>query len=114
MSVFDDDEISNLSLSLTDNDSSSSAPILPRLALLDGTFFKYLPNESTAQKIIAQCTKCPSTNPTKVKGYDNCTSNFLSHLKRKHGNDCVGEYKAYIKKKKEDKKDDQTSGTKKK
>lgn len=43
--------------------------------------------------------KC-SPQKIEVKRYHNCSSNFLSHLKRKHGEDCVEEYKNYIKKKK--------------
>lgn len=43
--------------------------------------------------------KC-SPQKIEVKGYHNCSSNFLSHLKRKHGEYCVEEYKNYIKKKK--------------
>ncbi|XP_011875029.1 PREDICTED: uncharacterized protein LOC105565991 [Vollenhovia emeryi] len=44
-----------------------------------------------------------------VKGYHNCSSNFLSHLKRKHGEDCIEEYKNYVKKKKTEKRNNETS-----
>ncbi|XP_054711079.1 uncharacterized protein LOC129220674 [Uloborus diversus] len=77
-------------------ESSSSSP--ERLLLLDGTFFKFLPEESTGNKIAALCMKCPRDVLTKVKGYHNCTSNFLGHLKRKHGQECIEEYKTYSKK----------------
>ena len=68
------------------------------MTLLDGTFFQLVPNKSTSRNIIATCIKCLPNN-VEVKGYRNCTSNFVTHLKRKHGNDVVEEYKAYTKKK---------------
>lgn len=99
INISDTDNNDSLNQELQSQGSSTSTISLPRLGLLDGTFFKYIPEESTAHKITALCTKClPST--TKVRGFDNCTSNFLSHLKRKHGQDCVNEYKAYLKRKK--------------
>ena len=72
----------------------------PRLHLLDGTFYKYLPGESNAITAVALCMKCPVNQQTKVKGFYHSTSNFLSHLKRKHGEDCVEDYKKYMKLKK--------------
>lgn len=78
----------------------SSSSLQSRLILLDGTFFKHLPEESIGNKVTALCMRCPKDHETKVKGYNNCTSNFLSHLKRKHGKDCIDDYQKYIKKKK--------------
>ncbi|KAL1516212.1 hypothetical protein ABEB36_000131 [Hypothenemus hampei] len=49
--------------------------------------------------MVALCLKC-SPKQNIVKGYNNCTSNFVGHLKRKHGEECLNEYKAYIKSKK--------------
>ncbi|CAH0731067.1 unnamed protein product, partial [Brenthis ino] len=110
------DEDSNISVTLSVSDINDSletvSPVSPtdtaesssssqaRLLLLDGTFFKYLPEKCTGNKITALCMKCPRDVLTKVKGFHNCTSNFLSHLKRKHGQDCIEEYKTYVKKKK--------------
>lgn len=78
---------------------TSTSTTGPRLSSLDGKFFKYLPESSTSNNIVALCMKC-SPQKIEVKGYHNCSSNFLSHLKRKHGEDCVEEYKNYIKKRK--------------
>lgn len=75
---------------------SSSSP--DRLLIVDGTYFQLLPEESTGNKIVALCMKCPRDLLIKVKGYRNCTSNFLGHLKRKHGQECIEEYKTYLKK----------------
>ncbi|UYV64896.1 K02A2.6-like, partial [Cordylochernes scorpioides] len=88
--------------------SSSQA----RLYLLDGTYFKSLLEEFTGNKITALCMKCPRDVLTKIKGYHNCTSNFLSYLKRKHGQECIEEYKRYVKKKKSEVKTEKSNENK--
>lgn len=110
----EDSNISMMSVSVsTNNETQDPLSPLPststaddaaaaessRLLLLDGTYFKHLPEESSGNKITALCMKCPEDMMTKVKGYTNCASNFLSHLKRKHGQQCIEEYKTYVKKK---------------
>lgn len=47
--------------------AESSSPSQARLLLLDGTFFKYLPEECTGNKTTALCMKCPRNVLTKVK-----------------------------------------------
>ncbi|CAH2093103.1 unnamed protein product [Euphydryas editha] len=93
------------STSTTDDAGADESSRQLRLLLLDGTYFKHLPGESSGNKITALCMKCPGDMMTKVKGYTNCTSNFLSHLKRKHGQQCIEEYKTYVKKKRINEKD---------
>lgn len=93
------------STSTADYASADESSRQLRLLLLDGTYFKYLSGESSGNKITALCMKCPEDMMTKVKGYTNCTSNFLSHLKRKHGQQCIEEYKTYVKKKRINEKD---------
>lgn len=66
--------------------------------LFDGVFFEKLSMKSTATTTVAVCKKCSSS--VEIKGYKHCTSNFLNHLKRKHGNDCVEEYKLCCKQRK--------------
>lgn len=44
--------------SLDASPGTSSSYGEPRLKILDGTFFKYLPEESTSQNIVALCMKC--------------------------------------------------------
>jgi hypothetical protein len=86
--IIPEDEASESSFTDAPGPSNSSS-----LALLDGTYFKQLPEESTGNLITAVCIKC--TN--KVRGYHNCTSNFLTHLKRMHGEKSVEEYNKYKK-----------------
>lgn len=66
------------------------------LTLLDGTFFKYESSSSNGKSIIMTCVKC-EPKVVKIKGCGNSSSNFLSHLKRKHGNEAVAEYHEYAK-----------------
>lgn len=94
--------ITEISESLLPTPHTSTSTTGPRLSLFDGKFFKYLPESSTSNNIVALCMKC-SPQKKEVKGYHNCSSNFISHLKRKHGEDCVEEYKNYVKKKKNEK-----------
>lgn len=103
----DNSNMSQTSIILSDDQASSvpstsmsSSSFSPRLTLLDGTFFKYLPDKSTSSKMVGLCLKC-SPKESIVKGYNNCTSNFVGHLKRKHGEECLNEYKAYLKSKKQ-------------
>lgn len=70
-----------------------------KMALLDGTFFQQIPNKSVGKRIVAVCIKC-SPNYVEIKGAINCTSNFITHLKNKHGNEMLEEYRMYKKNKK--------------
>ncbi|XP_061704514.1 uncharacterized protein LOC133534820 [Cydia pomonella] len=69
--------------------SSSESEIL-----FDGTFFSKITSKTTNSSTVAACVKCLPLN-VEVKGYKKCSSNFIKHLKRKHGPDCVEEYKSY-------------------
>jgi hypothetical protein len=57
-----------------------------------GTFFKFLNDKSCSQqnKTVVQCVKC-DPKVVELKGYGNSTSNFVTHLKRRHGPDAVEE-----------------------
>ncbi|UYV78631.1 hypothetical protein LAZ67_16002219 [Cordylochernes scorpioides] len=111
VSINEMDEDSNIPVTFSVSDINesleTSSPVPPtdtaecsssqaRLYLLDGTYFKSLLEESTGNKITALCMKCPRDVLTKIKGYHNCTSNFLSHLKQKHWQECIEEYKRYV------------------
>lgn len=61
--------------------------------ILDGCFFEKIENKSSGNKIVAKCTKCNS----EVKASNNCISNLVTHLKRKHGTTYLEEYCAYLK-----------------
>lgn len=66
--------------------------------ILDGKFFELLPDTSGTDKIVAICKKC-LPNKVQIKGSRSCTSNFKTHLKRKHGQETIQEYQEYIKSK---------------
>lgn len=67
--------------------------------IIDNEFFHYLPEKSFANTIVALCVKC-QPQVVEIKGYKSTTSNFISHLKRRHGEETVKEYKEYISSKK--------------
>jgi len=72
-------------------DSEATASL--SLAILDGLFFEVFSQDG--EQIVATCQKCLPQN-IKIKGTRNSTSNFLSHLKRKHGASAVEEYKEHL------------------
>ncbi|XP_017465562.1 PREDICTED: uncharacterized protein LOC108358634 [Rhagoletis zephyria] len=65
------------------------------LTLLDGKFFKFV-SSSNGKSILMACVKC-EPDVVNIKGSPNSSSNFLSHLKRKHGQEAVEEYHDYAK-----------------
>ena len=94
---------SNMDLAEAESSTSGPSSSLPsRLQLLDGSFFKYLPEESTATTVVGICIKCRPVI-VKVKGYGTSTSNFISHLKRKHGHHTVDDFKLHLKRKRNEK-----------
>lgn len=82
---------SNETLSVTVESELSTSP------LFDGTFYRIVPEKCSNKKIVALCMKCPTQQQIEIKGYDKTTSNFVGHLKRKHGSSVVEEYKKYMK-----------------
>lgn len=81
--------------------TSSSLTTLPTPTpprSIHGTFFKFLNDKSCSQqnKTVVKCVKC-EPKIVELKGYGNSTSNFVTHLKRRHGPDAVEEYKNYLK-----------------
>lgn len=69
---------------------------LTTLTILDGTFFKII--ETNGNFVTATCTKC-FPNEVYIKGSLTSSSNFKSHLKRKHDNAVLEEYEQYCKNK---------------
>jgi hypothetical protein len=61
--------------------------------VLDGNFFKLISSDS--KNVIASWIKCQSKN-VNIKGSTFSSSNFKSHLKRKHDNSILDEYEKYI------------------
>ncbi|CAH1394987.1 unnamed protein product [Nezara viridula] len=55
-------------------------------------FFIPVPQKCSPTKIVALCVKCLPT-AVEIKGYGKSSSNFLSHLKRKHGETALEEYR---------------------
>ncbi|KAL4141886.1 hypothetical protein QTP88_004440 [Uroleucon formosanum] len=70
----------------------------PPLRSIDGNFFKILNEKSclSENKIVVQCVKC-EPKIVKLKCYGNSSSNFVTHLKRRHGSDAIEEHKTYLK-----------------
>lgn len=85
----------------SDNDESldTSTNSLSCLTILDGKFFtvKEYPSEPS-NVVTAQCQIClPKIE--EIKGSATSSSNYLSHLKRKHGESLIKEYETYKKSK---------------
>ena len=71
-------------ISLPGTSTSSTSISLSNSAILDGTFFCVLPEKSSAMSVVAVCNKC-RPKYVEVKVLLHSTSNFRSHLKRRHG-----------------------------
>lgn len=87
------------STSVPQNNKNASSPDSPPplRRSIDGIFFKFLPEKSCASesKTVVQCVKC-EPKIVELKGYGNSSSNFVTHLKRRHGNDAAEEYKNHL------------------
>ncbi|CAH2091347.1 unnamed protein product [Euphydryas editha] len=95
------------SVAEVNEDDTISEEILP--CILDGKFFTFLLGESTDKKRVARCTIC-ATKEVKICESRNATSNFVTHLKRKHGKATLNEYINYSKTKKRPKRHSFSSG----
>ncbi|KAL4097223.1 hypothetical protein QTP88_022031 [Uroleucon formosanum] len=73
--------------------SSKSIKMASTATILDGTFFKLISSDS--KNVIASCVKCQPKN-VNIKGSKFSSSNFKSHLKRKHDSSILDEYEKYI------------------
>lgn len=94
---------SDLQTALHSDISDSTCKNKP--TILDGIFFEKIENKSSGDRIVAKCTKCNS----EVKASNNCTSNLVTHLKRKHGINYLEEYRAYLKESKKQRKSSSVS-----
>lgn len=65
------------------------------LTILDGKFFEVVQEKSNNEAIVALCKKC-DPQVVEVKGHKLSSSNFISHLKRKHGTESYTEYREYL------------------
>lgn len=78
----------------TQVEPQSSKPIpLATTRILDGTFFKLISSDS--KNVIASCVLC-QPKQVNIKGSTFSSSNFKSHLKRKHDRSVLYEYENYI------------------
>lgn len=77
-----------------DENDPTTENVLP--CIFDGKFFTYLPSESSDKKRVARCTLC-APREVIISGSRNATSNFVTHLKRKHGEVTFNEYMSYSK-----------------
>lgn len=74
------------------DDPNSTTEIKPTLTILDGKFYKLVQSKSTIHNYTAACQLCK----IEIKGNRHSTHNFLSHLKRKHGEEAFTDYKNYL------------------
>jgi len=74
-------------------DEQQSSKSIKTATILDGTFFKLISSDS--KNVIASCVKCQPKN-VNIKGSKFSSSNFKSHLKRKHDSTVLDEYENYI------------------
>lgn len=64
--------------------------------ILDGKYFVVRENiDKENKKIMASCVLCSPT-VVNIKGYSGSSTNFLSHLRKKHGEKVIEEYKEYV------------------
>lgn len=87
----------------TDNssrDSPSMNTIILNMAILDGKYFKIVQGKNFLKTgdVVATCVAC-LPKIVEVKGALTSTSNFKSHLKRRHDSNLVKEYEKYCKEK---------------
>lgn len=69
--------------------------IVNKIQIVDGQFFKLIPDKCSATKLVATCVKCEPEN-VQIKGHRKSSSNFLCHLRRVHGEAAVAEYNEYV------------------
>jgi len=69
------------------------------LTVVDGEFFSIIQDKSDEVNVVARCRKC-EPEVVEIKGRVNVSSNFVTHLKRKHGAAVLESYKNYIKRRK--------------
>lgn len=78
--------------------SDSSNPNQEKqLTILDGKYFRV--KETRNSTVVASCVLCPPG--TEIRGFKTTTTNFVSHLKRRHGDDIVKQYHEHLKRKRE-------------
>lgn len=94
--------IGSLGVSSDTEDENDFNRVGRDVSILNGHFFKIVKeDDSKPNKITALCLKCKPKD-VKIKGYRNSTSNFVSHLKRRHQEDgSFEEYQNYKKKENE-------------
>ncbi|XP_077256457.1 uncharacterized protein LOC143894193 [Temnothorax americanus] len=81
-------------------DSPSVNTITSNMAILDGKYFKIVQGKNSLKTndVVATCVAC-LPKIVEVKGTLTSTSNFKSHLKRRHDSNLVKEYEKYCKEK---------------
>lgn len=79
-------------------DSVSMNTITTNMAILDGKYFKIVQGKNSLKtgNVVATCVAC-LPKIVEVKGTLTSTSNFKSHLKRRHDSSLVKEYEKYCK-----------------
>lgn len=63
--------------------------------ILDGKFFKYIEDKSNSYCTVGMCQIC-LPKVVEIRQARNCTSNFVRHLRRVHGENVVDEYRCHL------------------
>ncbi|XP_024085116.1 uncharacterized protein LOC112127868 [Cimex lectularius] len=80
--------------------TTSATASLHVLTILDGKFFEIILDKSNENNVVAKCKKCDPDLRSEVKGHRLSSSNYVYHLKRKHGQEGYNEYREYLQEKK--------------
>jgi len=82
------------SLNLINEDNTEVSEMTDSMSILDGKFFK-IKSKMDKNKVIATCVICEPRN-VEIKGSMSSTSNFKSHLKRRHDQSVLDSYDNYL------------------
>jgi len=82
------------SLNVSNEDNTEVSEMTDSMSILDGKFFK-IKSKMDKNKVIATCVMCEPRN-VEIKGSMSSTSNFKSHLKRRHDQSVLDSYDNYL------------------
>jgi len=87
-------EDSTISTQQSTEDITEASEMTDSMYILDGKFLK-IKSKMDKNKVIATCVTCESRH-LEIKGSLSSTSNFKSHLKRRHDQSVIDSYENYL------------------
>lgn len=87
-------EDSIISTQKSTEDNTEVSEMTDSMSILDGKFFK-IKSKTDKNKVIATCVTCEPRH-VEIKGSLSSTSNFKSHLKRRHDQSVIDSYENYL------------------